>query len=78
MVCSTCGNDFLLDETEAPPFCSQRCRMIDLGRWLDEDIGVPHEGGPEAERVDFRRGETEDEETEDEETENSDSPFESP
>jgi endogenous inhibitor of DNA gyrase (YacG/DUF329 family) len=52
--------------------------MIDLGRWLDEDIGVPHEGGPEAERVDFRRGETEDEETEDEETENSDSPFESP
>ena len=45
MVCSTCGKDFLLDETEAPPFCSQRCRMIDLGRWLDEEIGVPHEGG---------------------------------
>ncbi|MGB7345452.1 MAG: DNA gyrase inhibitor YacG [Pirellulaceae bacterium] len=47
MVCSTCGRDFLLDETEAPPFCSQRCRMIDLGRWLDEEIGVPHEGGPD-------------------------------
>ncbi|WP_145422496.1 DNA gyrase inhibitor YacG [Planctomycetes bacterium K23_9] len=47
MKCSTCGLDFLLDETEAPPFCSQRCRMIDLGRWLDEEIGVPHEGGPE-------------------------------
>ena len=20
--------------------------MIDLGRWLDEEIGLPHEGGP--------------------------------
>jgi endogenous inhibitor of DNA gyrase (YacG/DUF329 family) len=20
--------------------------MIDLGRWLDEEVGVPHEGGP--------------------------------
>ncbi len=24
--------------------------MIDLGRWLDEEIGVPHEGGPTGER----------------------------
>ena len=23
------------------PFCSERCRRIDLGRWLDEDISVP-------------------------------------
>ncbi len=20
--------------------------MIDLGRWLEEEIGLPHEGGP--------------------------------
>ena len=32
-----------MDETEAPPFCCERCRLIDLGRWLDEDIGLPHE-----------------------------------
>jgi uncharacterized protein len=25
------------------PFCSQRCRMIDLGRWLDEKQGLPIE-----------------------------------
>ena len=36
----------LIDETDAPPFCSERCRLIDLGRWLDEEVSVPHEGGP--------------------------------
>jgi endogenous inhibitor of DNA gyrase (YacG/DUF329 family) len=35
-----------LDETSDPPFCSERCKLIDLGRWLDEEIGIPHEGGP--------------------------------
>ena len=44
MVCSTCGRRFLIDETNVPPFCSERCQLIDLGRWLDESIGVPHEG----------------------------------
>ena len=24
-----------------PPFCSERCRVIDLGRWLDEAYAVP-------------------------------------
>lgn len=23
------------------PFCSERCRLIDLGRWLNEDYRVP-------------------------------------
>lgn len=43
--CSTCGRPFHIDETPTPPFCSERCQLIDLGRWLDEDISVPHEGG---------------------------------
>jgi len=25
------------------PFCSQRCRRIDLGRWLDERYSLPIE-----------------------------------
>ena len=45
LTCSTCGRQYLLDETDSPPFCSERCKMIDLGRWLDEEIGMPHEGG---------------------------------
>jgi endogenous inhibitor of DNA gyrase (YacG/DUF329 family) len=23
------------------PFCSERCRQIDLGRWLKEEIAMP-------------------------------------
>ena len=25
------------------PFCSDRCRQVDLGRWLNEDYGLPVE-----------------------------------
>ena len=25
------------------PFCSERCRTIDLGNWLSEEYGVPWE-----------------------------------
>jgi hypothetical protein len=28
------GNDFR-------PFCSERCRLIDLGAWLDESYSLP-------------------------------------
>lgn len=27
------------------PFCSKRCRDVDLGRWLDGDYAVPAEEG---------------------------------
>jgi endogenous inhibitor of DNA gyrase (YacG/DUF329 family) len=23
------------------PFCSERCRLVDLGKWLNEDYAVP-------------------------------------
>jgi uncharacterized protein len=29
------------------PFCSERCRLLDLGRWLDEEYRVPAEPVPE-------------------------------
>jgi endogenous inhibitor of DNA gyrase (YacG/DUF329 family) len=29
------------------PFCSLRCRQIDLGRWLNEDISIPVRELPE-------------------------------
>jgi endogenous inhibitor of DNA gyrase (YacG/DUF329 family) len=25
------------------PFCSRRCQQIDLGRWFNEEIGLPVE-----------------------------------
>jgi endogenous inhibitor of DNA gyrase (YacG/DUF329 family) len=30
------------------PFCSARCRLIDLGRWLGEDYGIVPETEGEA------------------------------
>jgi uncharacterized protein len=47
LTCATCGLRFFLDETTSPPFCSERCQLIDLGRWLDEGIGLPFESDPE-------------------------------
>jgi len=27
--------------SEAHPFCSSRCRLVDLGRWLGEEYRIP-------------------------------------
>ncbi|HXX31626.1 MAG TPA: DNA gyrase inhibitor YacG [Myxococcaceae bacterium] len=36
-------------ENPSAPFCSVRCRLVDLGRWLGEEYRVP-EAPPEGER----------------------------
>jgi len=41
--CPTCRKPFTAARKEdAPfrPFCSSRCRMIDLGRWLDGTYSI--------------------------------------
>ena len=40
--CPICRQPFDLETTLAPPFCSERCRTIDLGRWISESYSVPH------------------------------------
>ena len=39
--CPTCGTRFDAAHTQAMPFCSDRCRQIDLGRWFNEEYSVP-------------------------------------
>lgn len=39
--CPVCDRALQLDTMPTAPFCSDRCRLIDLGRWLDESYGVP-------------------------------------
>ena len=41
--CAICEQTFDSDQSPALPFCSERCRLIDLGRWLDERHGLPYE-----------------------------------
>lgn len=45
--CPTCGNE--VDWAERPPwrpFCSERCRLIDLGAWMDGSYRLPTEEQP--------------------------------
>ena len=39
--CSICQREFQPEESPALPFCSERCRLVDLGRWLDEGYRMP-------------------------------------
>jgi uncharacterized protein len=40
------------------PFCSDRCRLIDLGAWLSEQHKIPDESGiePDPSRADHSGG----------------------
>jgi endogenous inhibitor of DNA gyrase (YacG/DUF329 family) len=39
--CPVCDAPVNLETTPTVPFCSDRCRLIDLGRWLDEGYALP-------------------------------------
>ena len=41
--CPICEKQFDPAASPAMPFCSERCRQIDLGRWLREVYSVPVE-----------------------------------
>ncbi len=38
--CPTCGEPVDWATSEQRPFCSERCRLLDLGRWASEDYRV--------------------------------------
>jgi len=44
VACPTCKREIEWDAA-APwrPFCSDRCRLIDLGAWLSEEHAIPGE-----------------------------------
>jgi endogenous inhibitor of DNA gyrase (YacG/DUF329 family) len=48
MTCPTCRKPVAKDAARPSklfPFCSERCHLVDLGRWLGEDYRIP---GPPA------------------------------
>ncbi|QHI98147.1 DNA gyrase inhibitor YacG [Xylophilus rhododendri] len=48
--CPACGGDSVYSVDNAyRPFCSARCRGIDLGAWASESFRVPTEVPPEDE-----------------------------
>ncbi len=45
--CPTCGKPVRWDK-ESPwrPFCSERCKLIDLGEWASESHRIPGQPAP--------------------------------
>ncbi|PIT48937.1 DNA gyrase inhibitor YacG [Snodgrassella communis] len=42
VICPTCGQSVVWIPTNRfRPFCSERCKMIDLGNWASEDYNLP-------------------------------------
>lgn len=40
--CPHCGKPARFDaENPWRPFCSERCKLIDLGQWANESYGIP-------------------------------------
>ncbi len=42
--CPTCSKSYAiaaLGDLPSFPFCSDRCRLVDLGRWIDGKYAIP-------------------------------------
>ncbi len=48
VICPACGGDSLYGPSNPyRPFCSERCKQIDLGAWASESFRVPAEAPPD-------------------------------
>jgi endogenous inhibitor of DNA gyrase (YacG/DUF329 family) len=50
--CPQCNAEVIWDSKISPfrPFCSERCKLIDLGQWAAESYRVPVEAEPDQDR----------------------------
>ena len=49
MKCPICGKPVEWKDNPTRPFCSERCKLIDFGRWAYEEYRVPSRETPLAE-----------------------------
>ncbi|MDQ3260928.1 MAG: DNA gyrase inhibitor YacG [Burkholderiales bacterium] len=48
VICPQCGKSSVFSSgNPSRPFCSQRCKLIDLGAWANESYRVPSGEKPE-------------------------------
>jgi endogenous inhibitor of DNA gyrase (YacG/DUF329 family) len=47
--CPRCGKKSLWQDNPSRPFCSDKCRLLDLGRWADEEYRLAGERAPQQE-----------------------------
>jgi endogenous inhibitor of DNA gyrase (YacG/DUF329 family) len=49
--CANCGKLTEWENNEFRPFCSERCQLIDLGAWIEEEYRVPDESKSQDEKL---------------------------
>lgn len=51
VACPQCKKEAVWDhKNHYRPFCSERCKLIDLGQWFSESYRIPHaDSNPEEE-----------------------------
>lgn len=49
--CPRCGRDVQPDNSPFRPFCSERCKLIDLGRWVSGAYRIPEDETQEEQSV---------------------------
>ena len=47
MKCPTCGKPVEWKDNPVRPFCSERCQLVDLGKWVEGEYRVPGEPVPQ-------------------------------
>lgn len=54
VACPQCGKEVIWQSEISPyrPFCSERCKLIDLGKWAEGDYSIPLENPSEDEMTD--------------------------
>jgi len=51
IICPICKNTTTWEENPWRPFCSERCKLIDLGKWVSEEYKIPVKSEEEIEGV---------------------------
>lgn len=57
IICPVCKNITTWEENPFRPFCSERCKLIDLGAWASDEYRIP--GKPIEENVPSEENEEE-------------------
>jgi hypothetical protein len=47
MLCPICRREVQREANRTFPFCSRRCKLIDLGKWLGEEYRIAGPAAPE-------------------------------
>jgi endogenous inhibitor of DNA gyrase (YacG/DUF329 family) len=50
IICPICKKNTTWEENPWRPFCSERCKLIDLGKWVLEEYRIPEKKEEEGEK----------------------------